>query len=203
MVSRRTFLVRAFAGGMVAALPAGHVAAALAETAEPEPINLAPGVDVLDGAHWNTVEQYSIDDPRSTPTPPESWDAVGYFFVHDRHTGRATQRQILLKGHVDGSMRIAFCATSSFDQLRVGRGLTAIYLAPDLAGEVWKGLFATSDHDVQPTAPFERQPWDDERYLEGQQRIHRMQRYSRTENVLEGGDEGVYTWFHPKPLNAA
>lgn len=57
MVTRRSFIVRAFAGGMAAALPAGQVAAAIAPQSRPEPINIAPGVDVLSPSEtWTSAE---------------------------------------------------------------------------------------------------------------------------------------------------
>lgn len=214
MSPTRRDVLRSLAGVAVAlpvaalasALPAGHVAAAIAPQSEPEPFEVAPGVHVLDGAPlWNTVETMTIDeDPRMHPD--WSWEATGYFFVHNKQTERATQRRIDIAGFVDGSMRIGVSAPDCFDKLRVGRkgrGYVAVHLAPDLANEIWRGLFAQSEDDVQPTAPLEPQPWDDDRYREGQRRIGRMQRYSRTENEIEGGDEGVSHWFRAKPSNAA
>lgn len=62
MVTRRSFLVRAFAGGVAAALPAGQVAAAIAPQSMPEPISIAPGIDVIDGEPVTPIDQWGYDE---------------------------------------------------------------------------------------------------------------------------------------------
>lgn len=174
------------------------VAVALPVAALPQ---VAPQAAAVVPEHWNTVETVSIDD-RTDPLPERSWDAQAFVFTQDEGSGRYTQRQLILVGYADGSVRLCFAAADCFDSLSFERGHTAIHLAPDLGAEVWRGIFATSADEPMPTAPMApgEPTWDDERtlrYNRQQQRLLRMYRYVANETAIEG-NPGVHRWFNPQ-----
>lgn len=172
MSPSRRDLLRSLAGVAVA-LPV----ATLAPMTAPSASAAAPN-------HWNSVQ---LDrDPKRSHQTALSWHADAHAFVYSTGLNRVVARQLHIQAYVDGSMRLCIAPTGAFDRLPIDKGFAAIYLAPDLAQEVYQGLFAESPADVMPVEPARRRVWSDEAFRWRLEQTRRMRLYVDTEEIFPG-----------------